>query len=481
MPEREPQHGAGEVDAIAGARSVTDEFLATFNAGDAAAHAATLAYPHVRLASGTVRVWATFEEAHAAMTVAMPRAARARGLGPQRVGPPRHHPRGPGQGAPRRAVHPVPVRRVGDRRLSRGLRDRRAGRRVAHPVPVELRAVTGDAVPRVDVGALVTGRGDTAAVARAIDTACRETGFFSIVNHGVDARAARAPGSRGARVLRARRRREVRGSRWCTAGAPGGDGSPSAGSSRPEFPTGRRASTSGPSSTPDDPRVRAGLPLHGPNQFPRRPSGLRDTVLEYLEAMRTLSQDVMRGVALGLGLDADWFARELTRDPVVLFRIFHYPPASEPAHRDAWGVGEHTDYGLLTVLLQDATGGLQVRTPSGWIDVPADPDAFVCNVGDMLERMTGGRYRSTPHRARNPGAHGRLSFPFFFDPGWDAEVHAVPDVAGDSPAPDSPPRWDDADVHELSGTYGEYLLTKVGRVFPDLRDDVLEPRSPDRG
>ena len=72
MPEREPQHGAGEVDAIAGARSVTDEFLATFNAGDAAAHAATLAYPHVRLASGTVRVWATFEEAHAAMTVAMP-------------------------------------------------------------------------------------------------------------------------------------------------------------------------------------------------------------------------------------------------------------------------------------------------------------------------------------------------------------------------------------------------------------------------
>ena len=72
MPEREPQHGAGEVDAIAGARSVTDEFLATFNAGDAAAHAATLAYPHVRLASGTVRVWATFDEAHAAMTLAMP-------------------------------------------------------------------------------------------------------------------------------------------------------------------------------------------------------------------------------------------------------------------------------------------------------------------------------------------------------------------------------------------------------------------------
>jgi len=347
-------------------------------------------------------------------------------------------------------------------------------------VPVELRAVTGDAVPRVDVGALVTGRGDTAAVARAIDTACRETGFFSIVNHGVDARL-RARLDREAREFFALDDAEKARIAMVHGGRAWRGWFPVGGELTSGVPDRKEGIYFGSELEPDDPRVRDGLPLHGPNQFPRRPSGLRDTVLAYLEAMRTLSQDVMRGVALGLGLDADWFARELTRDPVVLFRIFHYPPASEPAHRDAWGVGEHTDYGLLTVLLQDATGGLQVRTPSGWIDVPADPDAFVCNVGDMLERMTGGRYRSTPHRARNPGAHGRLSFPFFFDPGWDAEVHAVPDVAGDSPAPDSPPRWDDADVHELSGTYGEYLLTKVGRVFPDLRDDVLEPRSPDRG
>ena len=223
----------------------------------------------------------------------------------------------------------------------------------------------------------------------------------------------------------------------------------------------------------DDPRVRAGVPLHGPNQFPRRPRALRDAVLAYIDALRTLSQHVMRGIALGLGLEADWFGRDLTRDPVILFRIFHYPPATQPAHAEAWGVGEHTDYGLLTVLLQDATGGLQVRTPEGWIDVPADPDAFVCNVGDMLERMTGGRYRSTPHRARNPGERGRLSFPFFFDPGWDAEVRLVPDVAAAGVVREATPRWDGADVHELRGTYGEYLLTKVGKVFPDLRDDVL--------
>ncbi len=210
---------------------------------------------------------------------------------------------------------------------------------------------------------------------------------------------------------------------------------------------------------------------HGPNVFPRRPADLRDAVLGYIDALTALGHAVMSGIALGLGLEQEWFRRRLTADPVVLFRIFHYPPATASEHAEAWGVGEHTDYGLLTMLLQDDVGGLQVRSPTGWIDVPADPDALVCNVGDMLERMTGGRYRSTPHRARNVASRGRLSFPFFFDPGWDAEVVPVPDVAT-APAEPAPQRWDGADVLELSGTYGEYLLAKVAKVFPALTDHL---------
>jgi isopenicillin N synthase-like dioxygenase len=112
-----------------------------------------------------------------------------------------------------------------------------------------------------------------------------------------------------------------------------------------------------------------------------------------------------------------------------------------------------------------------VRATEGWIDVPADPDALVCNVGDMLERITGGRYRSTPHRARNVGAKARLSFPFFFDPGWDAEVRPVPDVEG--AAGPAPSRWDGASLSEVTGTYGAYLLSKVAKVFPALGADVL--------
>ena len=179
--------------------------------------------------------------------------------------------------------------------------------------------------------------------------------------------------------------------------------------------------------------------------------------------MTALGHIVMRGVALALGLDEGWFEQDLTRSPTVLFRIFRYPPTAG----GGWGVAEHTDYGLLTILLQDDCGGLQVRGRHGWVDVPPRPGTLVCNIGDMLDRMTGGRYRSTPHRVRNVSGRERLSFPFFFDPGWEAKVRPVP-LADDAPPDDAPSRWDGTSVHRWEGTYGDYLLDKVAKVFPDL-------------
>ena len=333
-------------------------------------------------------------------------------------------------------------------------------------------------VPRVDVTALVTGVGDDAPVAAAIDAACRDTGFFSIVGHGVDP-ARRTQLDALAREFFALAEDEKGEIAMSRGGRAWRGWFPVGGELTSGVPDRKEGIYFGAELEADDPRVRGGLPLHGPNLFPRHPAELRDAVLDYLDAMTGLGHAVMRGVALGLGLPADWFRRELTRDPTILFRIFRYPPAStRDPDDDEWGVREHTDYGLLTILAQDGTGGLQVRSTTGWVDVPADPDAFVCNIGDMLERMTGGRYRSTPHRVRNLGDASRLSFPFFFDPGWDADVRPVPEVATgarreNAPAEDAPGRWDGANVHELSGTYGEYLLAKVSKVFPALTTDVL--------
>jgi len=320
-------------------------------------------------------------------------------------------------------------------------------------------STTVDALPVIDVGPLVAGHDDPA-VGAAVDAACREFGFFYASGHGVDevlqARLEAAaerffalPQADKAAIAMAQGGRAWRG--WFPLGGELTSG-------RPDRKEGLYL---GAELGADDPRVRADTPLHGANLFPSGVPELRTVVLAYLDAMTGLGHAVLRGVALGLGLDPGWFHQHLTADPLVLFRIFRYPPEPE-----GWGVAEHTDYGLLTILRQDAHGGLQVHAPSGWIDAPPLPGTFVCNLGDMLERMTGGRYRSTPHRVRNTGTTDRLSFPFFLDPGWDAEVLPVP-LAGEAPAA-ARARWDDEDVFAFTGTYGEYLWTKVRRVFPDL-------------
>jgi isopenicillin N synthase-like dioxygenase len=323
-------------------------------------------------------------------------------------------------------------------------------------------------LPLVDVAALTDG--DAAArsgVAAALDQACRRFGFVRIVGHGVDpglrhrltddaAEFFALPTATKAEIAMERAGRAWRG--WFPVGAELTSGRPD----------GKEGIYFGAELADDHPAVRAGAPLHGANLFPTVPAGLRAAVLEWMEAMTSLGQRLLAALATALGLDDAWFARNVTADPTVLFRIFHYPPAGEQAtEADEWGVREHTDYGLLTILAQDGTGGLEVRGPSGWVDVPADPDVLVVNLGDMIERMTRGLYRSTPHRVRNTSGVGRLSFPFFLDPSWDAEPVPIESLQpGDASA--GPPRWDGGDVHAWQGRYGDYLTAKVSKVFPQL-------------
>jgi isopenicillin N synthase-like dioxygenase len=213
----------------------------------------------------------------------------------------------------------------------------------------------------------------------------------------------------------------------------------------------------------DDPRVAAGVPLHGANLFPEDVPELRPAVMRFMDEATRSAHAIMEGLALSLGLEAGYFRETYTARPTLLFRIFEYPAGDD----ESWGVGEHTDYGLLTLLAQDEQGGLQVKTPAGWIDAPPIPGTLVCNIGDMLDRLTGGFYKSTPHRVRNVSAKSRLSFPFFFDPAFDAEIEPLPAHAS-SARDDSAERWDRANLQALSGPYGEYLMAKVAKVFPDL-------------
>ncbi len=219
-----------------------------------------------------------------------------------------------------------------------------------------------------------------------------------------------------------------------------------------------------------DSRVQSGLPLHGSNLFPDLPD-FKDTVLEYMRQMTELGHKLMSLLSLSLGLEEDYFFKNYTQDPTLLFRIFHYPPTM--AHdRDLypWGVGAHTDYGILTILKQDMVGGLEVQTKAGWIQVPPVENTFVCNIGDMLDYLTRGYYRSAPHRVRNTSQTHRYSFPFFFDPNFNKPVMALPLSREFQTTRIT--RWDSQDLYAYEGSYGNYLISKVSKVFPALSSEI---------
>ena len=328
----------------------------------------------------------------------------------------------------------------------------------------------------VDDGTTVD-RAPVGQVAESIREACRESGFFYVTGHAVSEslqsrlEALSRQFFAQPEALKMQLRMELGGEAW-----------------RGYFPVGNELTAGKPDQkeglyfgaelSPDDARVAARWPLHGPNLFPPL-EGFRNAVLEYINAMTELGHVIMEGIALSLGLEAGYFSERYTADPLVLFRIFHYPSLeasenaldNETSAETLWSVGEHTDYGLLTLLKQDDRGGLQVKSAGRWIEAPPVDGTFVCNIGDMLDRMTAGFYRSTPHRVRNRSEHGRLSFPFFFDPNFEAKVEPIRmdvDPEGTDIVADGRDRWDKLDIHAFRGTYGDYVLQKVSQVFPGL-------------
>lgn len=159
----------------------------------------------------------------------------------------------------------------------------------------------------------------------------------------------------------------------------------------------------------DDPLVAAGTPMAGPNVWPELP-GFAADVSAYYAAALDLGRRLAEGFAIALGQPEDAFTRFVTK-PLSQLRLIHYPyDANAPDDRP--GIGAHTDYEIFTILMPTGPG-LEVMNDAGvWIDAPPVPDAFVVNIGDMLEVWTNGVFRATAHRVRKV-AEERYSFPFF--------------------------------------------------------------------
>lgn len=312
-----------------------------------------------------------------------------------------------------------------------------------------------------------------------IGKACRETGFFVVKDHGVpyDLLRRLEAASHTFFALPTEKKREIEmlqgGKAWrgyfsvseeYTSGVP---------DEKEGIYFGRELPNS-------DPR-----PLHGANLWPSEPEELRVVIQEYMQHMERLGQEILQYIIESIGISHAEFLTNL-KDPFISFQVFNYP-AHDPNLVGLLGVGEHTDYGYITILHQDNSGGLQIKSNNGtWIDFPPVDGTFVVNIGDALEHSTGGLLRATPHRVgqRTGATEGRLSFPFFFDPNFDAPMQSLfhmlsPELQQKASANRADAdyaakmRWDKFDPAAFTGNYGRYLMMKVSKVFPDLATNYL--------
>ncbi|RKP47039.1 isopenicillin N synthase family dioxygenase [Pararobbsia silviterrae] len=300
---------------------------------------------------------------------------------------------------------------------------------------------TSTGLPLIDIGPLFED--DAAARASVVQTlkaACEQRGFFYVTNHGVPAALIeRVFGATEAffdqpieaklavekSLSRCNRGYEPLRAQTLEKGTPA--------DLKESFYLGADIAS-------DDPRVLAGRFNTGPNQWPADLPGFEETMTAYYEAAYALACRLVVALAESLDLPSDYFDGYLD-DASATLRLLHYPPQPPNPAPGEKGCGEHTDFGGITLLLQDDSGGLQVRDAAAgrWIDAPPVPGTYVVNIGDLFGRWTNGRYHSTLHRVINVSGHERHSVPFFFTGNPLHEVACLPTCLAPGEAPQFPP------------------------------------------
>ena len=296
-------------------------------------------------------------------------------------------------------------------------------------------------VPVIDLAAFEQGDHATRAeISQRTDEACQLTGFIAITHHGVD--------------------QHIIDNMWNTMqeffdlhtsvkqqfnvpypgypyGYMGNEKETLAASRGNETPPDLKETfNGGPINIPQhisDPEALAFCYAQTP--WPTQPAMFTQAWNSYYNAMENLALRIMRLFAEALSLDTHYFD-EYISSPISALRALNYPPQQHTPQPGQLRAGAHSDYGSLTILLpQHDSRGLEIQSLDGsWQEVIPVPGAFIINLGDLMERWTNNRWRSTMHRVVNPErAHDplsrRQSIAYFHQPNWDANVSTIPTCA----------------------------------------------------
>jgi isopenicillin N synthase-like dioxygenase len=316
-------------------------------------------------------------------------------------------------------------------------------------------------IPVIDLSSLSRPGSDAelSGVVDQISAACRDWGFFQVVDHGV-------PKDLIDRVWTAAREffslpREAKLAIARTAENPRGyydrELTKNVRDLKEVFDFGYLAHPE----LPDDHEENRAA-VDGCNQWPGSLETFKPTMMEYFQACEGLGTRIFEGFCLALGLRRDYLHRYFERHTSFV-RLNYYPLEDPLDPEDSVGVtglgdlalGHHTDAGALTILLQDDVGGLQVFDGEDWLDVDPVEGAFVINIGDMTQVWSNDRYRAALHRVRPMTGRARLSVPFFFNPSYETDCAPLPAAGGEEPRY-RPVNWGEFRQARTAGDYADH-------------------------
>jgi isopenicillin N synthase-like dioxygenase len=190
-------------------------------------------------------------------------------------------------------------------------------------------------------------------------------------------------------------------------------------------------------------------------RWPENLPGFKEVAMAYFYALEDLSLKMLPLYAVALEQAPDFFAPAFTA-PWAGLRLSHYPKREYA--KNEYGIAPHSDTSFFTLLAQNRTAGLQIKTRGGsWVDAPVVDGTIVVNSGNVLNRWTNGRFLSTPHRAYNHGTGSRYATPFFFHPDKDYRMSCIPSCTG----PGNPPRFPEETVTDYMAWWNKHYFAHI--------------------